>query len=320
MDQGFDKGIFYGYLIKGDVMDAIEYLSRFPEQSALHQKYVSVFEKEEYPVGEADQSFHEILLIYQKYYRDVFYLRMDADLAAEAMRSRLIRLFHLSNPDLPLSDIEQNHIAAVFQNKSYHFLGGKTGGYWGPYIWKTTESKTYDVELPDGRQPYPIRFLDGFIAKSWLDSISFGEVSTGGWTDGDGIIHCVKASYDLEDESFTVSLLKHEAQHAMDLSRYPQMSSEDLEYRAKLVELIYSRKRNLLQQFVHEADATNERNGHSMAANRIAEEFAKKLRIDSSQFHTLAISEIQAVSKELFASSNDAVKLKYAKASSIISS
>ena len=314
MDNGFDKSRFYGFLIKGDVTDAVQYLSRFPAQSELYQKYLSVFEKEEYPVFEADSSLNEILMIYQKYYRDVFYLRMDTECAAETMRSRFIHLFNINNPDMQLSDIEESKIAKVFQERSYYFLGGKTGGFWGPYIWRTTESKTYDVKLPDGRQPYLVKFLDGFIAKSWLDYVSFGEIGTGGWTDGDGIIHCVKSSYDLEDESFTVSLLKHEAQHAMDLSRYPHMSSEDLEYRAKLVELMYSCKRNLLSQFIHEADTSKEYNGHSLAANRIIEEFAKRLHIDSKQFSTISTAEIQTISIELFVNSNYAVKMKYAEA------
>lgn len=215
---------------------------------------------------------------------------------------------------MQLCDIEKSKIAEMFQKQSYHFLGGKTGGYWGPYIWETTESKTYDVELPDGQRPYLVKFLDGFISKSWLDYVSFGEIGTGGWTDGDGIIHCVKASYELEDENFTVSLLKHEAQHAMDLSKHPHMSSDDLEYRAKLVELIYSSKRNLLQQFIHEADNSKEKNGHSLAANRVVEEFAKKLHIDSKQFCTLSITEIQTISKELLDNSNEAVKMKYVEA------
>lgn len=312
MDKEFDKNIFYGYLIKENVTAAIRYLSLFPNQSELYKKYVSLFEKEEYSVFETDNSINEILIIYQKYYRNVFYLHMDAEHAAKTMKNMFMHFFNINDPDIQLSDIEENKIADVFQKRSYHFLGGKTGGYWGPYIWKTTESKTYDVELPYGKQSYTVKFLDGFISKSWLDYVSFGEIGTGGWTDGDGIIHCVKASYDIEDESFTVSLLKHEAQHAMDLSQYPHMSSEDLEYRAKLVELIYSNKRDLLRQFFHEADTAKENNGHSLAANRIIEEFAKRQHMDKKQLCTLSVTEIQAISKELLANSHYAVKLKYA--------
>ncbi len=57
--------------------------------------------------------------------------------------------------------------------------------------------------------------------ESWLSYLTFGLSGTGGWSNGDGLIHCVKRHYDLKSESFRVSLLKHEAQHASDQSRYP---------------------------------------------------------------------------------------------------
>ena len=312
MDKVFNSNVFHGHLGKGNVKDAMAYLAQFPEQEARHQQYKAVFEREEYPVFKEDEGLNELLLIYRKYYRDVFYLQMDAAQAEEAMRERFVRLLNLKSGDASFGDIEAREIAQAFEKKGYHFLGGKTGGYWGPYIWKTTETKTYDVELPDGRQPYPVRFLEGFISRSWYDAISFGEAGTGGWTDGDGIIHCVKAAYDLEDESFTVSLLRHEAQHAMDLARYSRMSSEELEYRAKLVELIYSEKRNLLEQFAYEADRSKANNGHSLAASRIVEEFGKKLGREEKPLCDIPIARVQAVARELLALSNREIKKKYA--------
>ena len=311
MGTEFDRNIFHGYLVKGDVAEVIRYLAQFPQQAELYRKYISVFEKEEYVMYEVDDVLNGILLVYQKYYRDVFYLHVDEEKAATVMRNRFVDFFGMDNPESQLSEIEEHEISEVFQRRGFHFLGGKTGGYWGPYIWKTTESTTYDVELPDGRQLFPISFLDGFITKGWCDYVSFGEISAGGWTDGDGIIHCVKSSYDFEDESFTVSLLKHEAQHAMDLTQYKSMSSEDLEYRAKLVELIYSYKRNLLKQFIHEADTSNANNGHSLASNRILEEFTKRVHRDRQELCMLPIEEIQAVSVGLLASSNEEIKKKY---------
>ena len=139
-----------------------------------------------------------------------------------------------------LSDIEERYVKKAFQKEGFFFLGGRTGGYYGPYIWRNTETKTYKVELPEGIQEYSVNLLDGFIMKSWLDYLSLSEIGTGGWTDGDGIINCVKSAYDLESESFQVSLLKHEAQHARDLYAVPNLPSADLEYRAKLVELIHN--------------------------------------------------------------------------------
>ena len=135
------------------------------------------------------------------------------------------------------------------------------------------------MELPDGVQDYAVKLLDGFVMLSWLDYLSFGEVGTGGWSNGDGLIHCVKSGYDLDSEAFQVSLLKHEAQHAADHARFRGMSSEELEYRAKLVELICSSQRNLLDRFLLEADGARTGNGHGLAAERIDR---KSTRLNSS--------------------------------------
>ena len=204
--------------------------------------------------------------------------------------------------------------AAAFRARGFHFLGGRTSGYWGPYVWRDEEVKRYAVELPDGEREYAVKFLDGFVMKSWLDYISFGEAGTGGWSDGDGLICCVRDAYDLDAESFRVSLLKHEAQHAADLETYQGMSSEDLEYRAKLVELIYSRERNLLERFAGEADASRAGNGHGIAACRLLEGIERLLRVPREAFASLPVEDVQAAARTLFAESTREAGKKYNKA------
>ena len=311
MDTKFDENIFYGHLIKGDLNSALGYLKQFPEQAGLYGRYQSIFEQEQYVAYDADSHLNELLMIYQQYYRDVFYLQVDVEDAAERMKNRFVSLLDAADQDMAFDAMENCLIAEAFRNRSFHFLGGKTSGYYGPYIWKTTETRQYNVELPNGVQEYTVRFLDGFLAKSWLDYLSFGAVSTGGWTDGDGIINCVKSSYDVESESFQVSLLKHEAQHAMDLSKYRNMSSEDLEYRAKLVELIYSSERDLLAQFMYEAGAENADNGHSRAAERIVEGLSKTLCLGRGELCSLSTGQIRSTAKALFIKSNDEIGSKY---------
>lgn len=293
----FDKSVFYAYLIKSNLKKALSYLNQYSEETEQYGKYASLFEKEEYLNYDVGCYLNDILLIYQKYYREVFYLEIGADTAEENMRKEFVAFFAIENKDMDLDEIEENYVAKAFQKQTLEFLGGRTGGYYGPYIWKDTEVKKYDVELPNGTQEYTVKLLDGFVSKSWLDYLSFGDVGTGGWTDGDGIINCVKESYDFTSENFLVSLLKHEAQHAMDLAKCPEMDSEELEYRAKLVELIYSKERNLLKQFANEADISKAKNGHSIAANRIVEGFEKKT---DKNIEICSIEDIQRISRELF--------------------
>jgi hypothetical protein len=58
---------------------------------------------------------------------------------------------------------------------------------------------------------------------------------------------------DYENSEFQVSYLKHEAQHLSDYTEFPGLDVNDLEYRAKLVELIYEPDSSrLLRKFFYE--------------------------------------------------------------------
>lgn len=305
----FEKDILKGIIIKGNLRAAMAYLKQFPETEALYQKGIALYQEEQYLTYDVDADLNEILLIYQKYYRDAFYLELPAEEAAQRLQARLAELFR-ATPDSSLDELEEM-VETAFRQKSLYALTGRTSGYYGPYIWKSEELRHYAVELPEGTQDYDVKFLDEFIMKSWLDYISFGMTGTGGWSNGDGLIHCVKSAYDLESENFQVSLLKHEAQHAMDQARYKNITSEELEYRAKLVELIYSRERRMLERFVSQADATNADNGHGLAAERIAKGFETRLKKDRVRLCELPIETVQTVSRSLFSESSEEIAEKY---------
>lgn len=273
--MNFKPDIFYGYLVRGKLNMALEYLHRFPEQAEQYDKYRKVFEQENYPDMSTDGLLNDVLLCYQRYYRDVFFLEMKPDLAAEHLRSALLNTLGLDSGSL--DSLEEGAVKQSFESRGYHFQGGRTGGYYGPYVWRGTERAEYAVELPEGTGHYSLDILSGFVTKGWLDYISFGVVSTGGWSNGDGVLCCISDCYDFESEDFRVSLLKHEAQHELDIRRYGQISSAELEYRAKLVELIYSRERDMLARFALEADGSSAENGHGIAAKRIVENIPQGL-------------------------------------------
>lgn len=306
MKTAFDQNLCLAWLKKGRLRPAMEYLAQFPEQAELYRQYMSLYQQEQYLSYDVDSQLQDILLAYQKYYRDAFYLEQSPEEAAEGLRARLAGL--LGAGAASLDELEEL-AAEAFRAGGFHFLGGRTGGCYGPYIWRTEELRRYEVELPEGVQEYAVKLLGGFVMESWLSYLTFGLSGTGGWSNGDGLIHCVKRHYDLESESFRVSLLKHEAQHASDQSRYPGMSSVDLEYRAKLVELIYSEERQLLGRFLQEADAANPGSAHGLAAERIVRGFAR--RQDGDGLAALPIETVRAAALELFRESSREMAEKY---------
>ena len=70
----FDFDLYYGCIIKGNLRDAISYIKQFPEKSDRYDRFISVFEHEQYISYDVDSKLNEILLSYQQYYRDTFYL------------------------------------------------------------------------------------------------------------------------------------------------------------------------------------------------------------------------------------------------------
>ena len=148
-----------------------------------------------------------------------------------------------------------------------------------------------------------VNILKGFVFRSWMDYLTFGRYGTGGWASPDGTINCVEQAYDFESERFLVSLLKHEAQHAMDMKRFPKITPAELEYRAKLVELHYSGDLGLLQKFLSEADESRTGDSHAAASARIRREFAGTDQAN--------LPSIQARSRELLHAHTKELEVKY---------
>lgn len=290
MPEQYQPDHYYALLIQGKWNCAIDCLRSFADAAPLLEAQLA-FRRSMAPPG--DGPLRRYLMAYMEYYRDVFLLETDPEAAEAALLARILTLFP-GKSTATVSEAEKTLLSPAFSAQGYRFLGGKTAGFFGPYVWSRTEDAEYEVELPEGAARHPVRLLSGFLTKSWLDCISLGQLSTGGWTDEGGVICCIRDSYDPESEAFRVSLLNHEAQHARDLARYPGISQEKLEYRAKLVELIYSSERTLLPEFLTEAVDSNPANGHAMAAARLKREFsALPVPVDS-------IPCVQEAARQLF--------------------
>ncbi len=286
----------------GDIKGAIAYMRRHEGFEDILPAYAAIFENREYRTYPIPDRLNDILRLYQIYYREVFYCGLSETTAADRLLTGLRALLNM--PDAEEALVAERLLSA-FEAEGYHALFGRTQGYYGPYIWRDTVPTVYRVELPDGTAEYTVNILKGFVFRSWMDYLTFGRYGTGGWASPDGTINCVASAYDFESERFLVSLLKHEAQHAADLKRFPQITPAELEYRAKLVELYYSSDPGLLQSFLSAADESRADDSHAAASARLKREFA-----GSEQ---TAVSCIRTRALELFCADTKAMKEKYGK-------
>ena len=288
------------FFMNGDIKGAIAYMRDHEEFRNILPSYLAIFEDQKYRTYEVPDALDNILRLYQIYYRDTFYCGLPETEAADKLLTGLRALMNMP-------DADEAHLAeqlqSVFELEGYHALFGKTQGYYGPYIWRDTVPTVYRVELPDGTTEYTVNILKGFVFRSWMDYLTFGRYGTGGWASPDGTINCVEQAYDFESERFLVSLLKHEAQHTVDMKRFPKITPAELEYRAKLVELHYSGDLSLLQRFLSTADKSKTNDAHAVASAKIKREFA-----DTDQ---MSLSCVQARALELFRAHTKEMEEKY---------
>lgn len=288
------------FFMNGDIKGAIAYMRNHEEFKDILPEYVALFEKGKYRTYEIPDNLNDILRFYQIYFRNTFYCGLPEVEAADKLLTGLKALLNIPNADEALL---AEQLQSMFESEGYHALFGKTQGYYGPYIWRETVPTVYRVELPDGTAEYTVNILKGFVFRSWMDYLTFGRYGTGGWASPDGTINCVEQAYDFESERFLVSLLKHEAQHTVDMKRFPKITPAELEYRAKLVELHYSSDLSLLQRFLSTADKSKTNDAHAVASAKIKREFA-----DTDQ---MSLSCVQARALELFRAHTKEMEEKY---------
>ena len=284
------------FFLNGDIKGAIAYMRDHEEFKDILPAYVAIFENCEYRTFEIPDRLNDILRLYQIYFRDTFYCGLPEAEAADKLRKQMKALLDMPDADEALLT---ERLRSVFEANGFHALFGKTQGYYGPYIWRDTVPTAYRVELPGGTAEYTVNILKGFVFRSWMDYLTFGRYGTGGWASPDGTINCIEQAYDFESERFLISLLKHEAQHTVDMKKFPEITPAELEYRAKLVELHYSGDLGLLQKFLSEADESKVNDSHAVASARLKREFAGTDPTELSGIQSRALELLQAHTKEL---------------------
>lgn len=320
--ERYSNNTYYGYIVQGKPKEAAEYLSRFLLKRRKAKKYYEVFERGKMPVMTGIRAIDDILGAFAEYYRKVFWRGESASEGKRYLAERFAALYSLEMTELSddkavdefWDDVVEKRLEAEVTAAGYNYLGGDTQGYLGPYIWKKTKTRTYNVELPEGSEKYTLYMAHSFVSRSWMAFISFNRIGTGGWAGGDGSMYCVYSSYwkRLYTSAFKVDFLKHEAQHVKDKKNYPDMTACQLEYRAKLVQLIYAKNSRAITGFVSEASSGDSTNAHAYASFLLVRRLSQRL-FNSEHESDIKLwkgkrREIAACARELLADSINDMK------------
>ncbi len=187
--------------------------------------------------------------------------------------------------------------------RGYHALFGVTAPLREFMLWHKQTDETYPIDLPEGREAVHVVMMDDFISLGWLGYATCDLIHSGGWATPEKLF-AVRASYDLDSESFKVSYLAHEGQHFSDYRRFPGMEQPDLEYRAKLVEISKADSTvfDLLAAF--ESDGADSREQpHPWADRQVVNNLAKKLlngkAASTEAWKRFSVEQLNAAAKAL---------------------
>lgn len=185
-----------------------------------------------------------------------------------------------------------------------HFLEGSALPLRDLFIWQSEKIRRFSVRLTDRKVTLNVHFMGEFRLQGWKDFASLGRVTTTGWVDK-GELYCLADAYDISTERFEISYLKHEARHLVDLELYPEMSLEDLEYRAKLTELAFANRSlpGVLEDFTAKA-AQNPGSPHAMANWRVSRDvhyqlYGVEMNENSADWSSIDVGIVNRVARKL---------------------
>ncbi|GIN73307.1 hypothetical protein J14TS2_37820 [Bacillus sp. J14TS2] len=314
------KDIFM-FCVKGDVNQTYDYLRNLKHKTNEQIKFENLyyqrfFQKDPvYKFFNPDPWIEAVINVYRSYFVDVLTNKVERSEAELELLESLIGLLD-KNDHLVDMNTAEKEIEAIFRQKGFYFLGGKTNPHYGPYIWKTVDKKTYQVELPDTTEQVQVRLLDDFLMISWLHFATFGQVYTGGWAKEDAL-YCILPRYQdkLDRDEFLVSFLKHEAQHYSDYKQFPKLKAPDLEYRAKLVEVIYYSNHTFFEKLL--IQAVNNSNPHNYSAFVIIKQYSKHffntdLEKQPIKWKAIDYEDLRHFAKRLFNEHTESLKIHHA--------
>lgn len=305
---------YYSFCFSGDVKSGFDFLQAIDKPSGAIRKFTERV-RNRFFVDRPKKRFNteipwvrEVLSAYCDYYTAVMARSVTPAAAEKKLLSSLKHLVS-GNPD-DIDGLEQL-LAERFTSIGWFFLGGITQPYRGPYIYEKRVCETFSIELPLGTREIRVFFMDNFHSLSWLNFATFGKYGTGGWAKSDGL-YCVRKAYDPLSEKFLVSYLKHEAQHFDDYARFPFLVDGHqtiLEFRAKLVELIYASSDSAFRKFIKEAK-NDKQFPHLQASCMIVEKLAEAFRVSVEEIGKLdlPLAEIRKKAESIFRCNTEELK------------
>jgi len=212
---------------------------------------------------------------------------------------------------------DDSEITKVIEKEGFYCKFFLLNGIQDILIWDKQSRSGYSINLPENEIDINVVFIENYILKGAANYATFGYSQIGGWaSNADSSLFCNRGTYKLKSEKFQYSYLKHESIHFIDIKDYPNLESADLEYRAKLIELIYCTEKTIykrMDEFIIGSSNETRDNSHSFANYHLISQLSKKFfntefETDITKWKSIPPEEINKVSLELFQKGTELLK------------
>lgn len=290
-NQPFEFKKIYSYALQADVSKILSVLDTLSDESLtekeriIKEKYFHRFklEDEDIDYNTSDPLLKSLLEVYHSYWKKALLDNKQTEQYEEQLKNDVVAFLNEHGylaDTLSMKDVEDNfgqHLKNFLSHHNYYSATGKTAGLYDLFLWSKEVPKTYHVQLPETETATTVVFLEDVVTMGWEEYASFGTVYPGGWATKE-MLYNVRKAYDTTSENYKVSYLKHEAQHFADYKAFPALTGADLEYRAKLVELVYADQTlyGLIRSFIRNANPEG-RNPHAFANYAVIRDLSGKI-------------------------------------------
>jgi len=324
-----DYEYVYGTAVKGEGPKILKYLDTLELYKSKDVAFKNKFEARfKYAADRTDDYFDktDTLLnplhrMFQHYWRrGLLHPDQDND---SIFKQKLLRFFNKENLNgiYTKGKVDESNLDEVYikyiESKGYHCTGfGRAGKFYDFLVWKTMEPQTFEIDLIDHTEKVDVNFMKDFLSLGWMEYSRLGERYPGGWAT-DSALYCVTKGYDKSSEKFKIVYLKHEGQHFYDYKRFPGLESRDLEYRGKLIEMVFCEEELYNRISYYLKNAKNDpRNAHPHANYRIIANmslalFNKPYEGDFENWKTISKKRLHELARKLYNENTEALLTEY---------
>lgn len=290
-------------------------------KSKMHSRFIN---NDEVIAHTTDNKIvNDISEIYRNYWRQEL-LKGDDEKKSDSLLYDQLSDYLVNNSltDMPRDSLRktiQNDsvLTSILTNEGFKTKFMLRNGFQEVIIWDKETEQNYTVVLPKDTVNTKVVFIEEYHLNGYDYFATFGSSQVGGWAIKESAtLYCNKGQYDLNSEKFDISYLKHESIHFTDLNQYPNLSSTDLEYRAKVIELMHCTEKSIflrISDFLTGASNKNRNHSHPYANHSIIQNLSKLLfdsefESDFNKWKKLSVKDINDAAAILYSTSEETLR------------